>query len=78
MHLERRGMKATDDPGGHRKAAELHAESANLHETHAIEMREKGRPESAGRAERIADRERELADRERDRADKHRHGKPGE
>jgi len=44
-------------------------ESVNLHEEHAAEMLEKGRPESAERAEGIADRERELADLERTRAD---------
>ena len=45
------GTNATDDPGGHKAAAEthelaaqLHEESADLHEHHAAEMREKGHP----------------------------------
>lgn len=85
-------MNATEDPGGHRKAkashrraaetharaAELHEESANLHEAHATEMREKGLPENAERAERIADHERELASEQHARADKHRRSADGE
>ena len=59
-------------PADQDRAADLHEESANLHETHAVEMREKGRFERAERAERIADCERELADPERFRADRHR------
>jgi hypothetical protein len=49
----------------HDAAADLHQEAANLQELHALEMREAGRPSSAKRAERLADKERELVEIER-------------
>lgn len=45
---------------------------AVVHEMHAVEVREAGRPSRASRAEEIADRERELADKERDGAQRRR------
>ena len=56
----------------HDRAADAHEQSVALHEEHAIEMREKGQPESVERAELIALRERELVAQERRLADESR------
>ena len=55
--------------GTHRRAADLHEAAANLQATHAAEMHELGRTESAERAEGRARRERQLAHKERQNAE---------